>query len=346
MPAIGRRAFLAGSGGAALLATRARADAGFLEGEQLTIICASSAGTGNDATARLFAEHLAPRLPRTRISVENIDKAAGQVAEKTLWEAAPDGRTIAFLRSNAFFRALQDAQDDSFGLQDFVWLGGLSQECRVLVATAASGVADFAGLLARDRAFTLPVDSITSTRYIVALLVNAMLGTWLLPVAGYKGSANEMAAIAGEVDGVFGTYQTALPVLDSASGRVLLRIGQGYVPPPYDAAPQLADLPVKPADRWVLPLLEAEAGLGRIVAAPPGLPLPERAALRDLVAAVGNDPAFQAGATAIGLDVQVTPGDALAAQIAAIPRPDAETVARFQALTACGLARAKTGSAC
>ncbi len=343
---VGRRSFLAGVGGAALLARRARADTTYLNGETLRIIVASSPGSGNDATARLFAEHLARLVPRTQVVVENLDRAGGRIAEKTLWEAPPDGRTIAFLRSSIFYRMLQDAADYPYSLQDFTWIGSLSQESRVLVATAASGVADLPALLARDRPLTLAVDTVTSTRYIVALLVNALLGTRLLPIVGYKGAGIELAAVAGEVEGVFNTFESARPVIESAGGQVLLRVGQGRLPAPFDSAPALRDQALNPAHRWVLQLIEAEANLGRFVGAPPATPAAELAVLRGLLESVAADPGFQTAATAIGLDVAVTPGAELTTQIAGIPRPDAATAASFQALLDCGLARAETGGGC
>ena len=348
----GRRAFVTGLGALALAPRNLRADAGHLAGAGhlseagLRILVASAAGSGNDATARLFAKVAATLLPRTDVTVLNVDGAGGRLGEKAIWEAPADGLTVAFLRSSIFYRTLQEPSEYPYALTDFGWVGGLSRESRVLVATARSGVTSLEQLAARAVPFTLAADSTTSTRYLVALLVNALLGTRLKPVTGYDGSGVALAAIAGEVDGVFNTFESSLPVIEGAAGRVLLRVGAGRLPAAHAEAPALEDQAIRAEHRWVLGLVLAEAGLGRFVVAPPDTPAERLEALRALLAAVTADPGFLAEAGALGLDVAVTPGADLERQVAALPRPDAETVARFQALLACGLARAEGGPGC
>jgi len=316
------------------------------EGESLRILVASAPGSGNDATARLFAKVARGLLPRSEIAVLNVDGAGGRRGEKALWEAAPDGRTVAFLRSSLFYRLLQDGADYPYDLRSFGWIGGLSRESRVLVATGRSGVTSLRQLLERSEPFTLATDSTTASRTIVALLVNALLGTRLKPITGYDGGAVTLAAISGEVDGVFNTFESGLPVIEGAEGRALLRVGGGRLPPAYAEVPALEDQAIDPAHRWALTLVLAEAGLGRFLVAPPATAAPRLAAWRALLRAVAAEPAFLEGAAALGLDVWVTPGEDLARQVETLPRVDAATVARFQDLLACGLARAEGGGAC
>lgn len=342
-----RRRFLAAA--AVLpLALPARADTDFLAGETLTVLVASAAGSGNDLTARHFAEMLGRRLPRTRVAVQNLGGAGGLLGERAIREADPDGLTVAFLRSVFLYRPWLPLQPGQEVLDPatLAWVGGLSRESRVLVAGAKSGVGSLAELLARQAPFTLAADGTTSTRYFVALLVNALLGARLKPVTGYEGGAGTTALIGGEVDGLFNTFESSLPAIEGAGGRVLLRVGGGHLPAPHDAAPVLDDLAVAEGHRWVLPVIRAEADLGRFVVAPPGVPPERLARLRGLLEAVAADPAFLAGASALGLDVQVTPGDQLQQQLAGLPTPDAAKAAAFQALLACGLARSEGGGAC
>ena len=347
----GRRGFLRLGGGAALAALlpygRPRAAAGdYLAGERLRVVIASDAGSGNDAVARLFTEHLRPLLPDTEITLENIGGGGGRLAEKLLFESPPDGLTIAFLRSSMFYRILYAPQDYPYDLSSFSWLGSLSRERRVLLTTLKSGIVDLESLRAFDGPVRLALDSVSATSYQEALYLNVMLGTRLTPVPGYDGGGRNLAILNGEVEGRIANYESVLPLIEAGAATIALRINGTPLPPPFEGVALLHELPIDPQYDWLRRVMQAEADLGRIVAAAPGVPPERLQRLTELFFAVAGDPDFRAAALGMGLLVEPRDGATLQAGFAELPPRSAETVAKLEAMKACGLRLAEGAAGC
>lgn len=326
-----RRAFLGAAAMLALAPAPARA-VGFLEGADVELLVPSAAGSAADRLARGFAAGVESLVTGLRVAVRNDPRGDGRLAALALWQAAPDGRIWAFLSSNLFYSTLLEAAELPFRLDGFTWIGSLAPDRRVLLATAAAGLPDIAALRAAPATVLLATESRTSTNYREALLVNALLGCRIRPVTGYDGSARALAALAGEVQCLIGTYEAMTPLLEPAAGLILLRINDCVLPPPH-AAPWLGEL-AAPADAWVLELIRAQSSMGRCLATAPGTPDDLAAALRALFPRVLATPQFLAAAG--DLELAPLPGDELARRLSAALAAGSELGPRLAEVLAAG----------
>lgn len=344
----GRRRFLAGSLAAAagLAAGPARGAEDFLSGATLRILIPNSAGSGQDIAARLFARHLEARLPATRISAENHTKANGRVAALMAWEAEPDGLTLCFLNSNLLYAEILQEEELPFSMTDFAWLGSLSLDRRVMVVGNHTGIEKVEQLLARQAPLLQAADGANSSHYQAGLLVNALLGAWIRPVTGFNSSARSLALIRGEVDCLLGTWDNMTPVLDAGAGRVLLRLNDCDLPPEHGRVPWLGELPLHAGCEPVLAMIDGQSQLGRSVATSPGTPADRLGRLRALFLDIARDPAFAEEASANGLLVRPTTGEAIAVLLARLLADPAAAAESFRWALACGQARADSGQAC
>ncbi len=341
-----RRQLLAGLAGAALLPRIARAGDDFLVGRTLRILIASSIGSGNDSVGRIFARHAQRLLPETEVVVENHEGAGGRLAEKMLWQAEPDGLTICFMRASMTFRVLLDPAGHPYGFGDFTWLGCLSRDRRVLISRTGGGIDSIEALIARDAPSTAAVDNVNSVRFINATALNYLIGTRILPVPGYNGSEAFLSLVSGEVDVLLGTFETEKSLLDSGDAQGLLRLSDAPLPAPYDSLPSLTGLAIPDGKLWLLNLLQLEADLGRLVAAPPGLPPDRSERLRALMRSVVEDPKFVADMAVLGMALDPIIGEEIQARVVGAMSALGGGVGELQAVFDCGLQRAQSGTSC
>jgi tripartite-type tricarboxylate transporter receptor subunit TctC len=341
----GRRSFLLGAVGL-LAALDVKADAGFFAGETLRIILPNSAGSANDRVGRLLAEHLGRRLPATRIAVINETGANGRLAMLEVWEAEPDGLTVTIPTSNIIYSEILGDEGLPFSLRGFSWIGGLSQDRRIVVLGKKSKARDLDDILRGDRPLLLATDGQNSGTYVTALLLNAVLGCWLRPVTGYNASARALALLNGEADLLIGTTEAMMPQVEAGAGRAVLRLGDFALPAVRGAPPRLTDLPLAPDFAWIAEQLTLQAQVGRTLAAPPGMPTERLAAWRQLLTEVCLDPDFAAAAADTSLDLTCKPGQMVAETMQRLLHEREATAVRLRAALLCGQQRADSGTGC
>lgn len=336
-----RRAVLLGGLGALALPRSLSAD-DFLADATLRLIVSSSGGGSMESAGRLFARHLQARLPATRVAVELMGKANGRVAGLTLWQAKPDGLTLGMLNSNLIYSRLTGEEDLPFDLLGFDWVGSLTRDRRLLAVSLRSGLDSVEALLARREPLLLAAVAFTSGHATDAFMLNGALGTLIRPVPGYSAGQRLTAMISGETDCAIGSFESLQPLLEAGAARLLLALNQGPLPAPHVPPPQLVSY--LPTDRrWVVDLVDAQCALGRSVAAPPGIDPARLARLRALFDEIAADPAFVAEATAAGMHVEPTGGDALGPLLRQLREREADLATDFRALIACGRALAEGG---
>lgn len=115
MDRIGRRALLAAP---ALLAAGAAAAQDFPL-RQVRIVVGFAPGGANDIMARLLAQHLGARLPRTVFQVENRPGAGTLVAAEFVARAAPDGATLMYASLSTLISPLVNRGSNLDPVRDF-----------------------------------------------------------------------------------------------------------------------------------------------------------------------------------------------------------------------------------
>jgi tripartite-type tricarboxylate transporter receptor subunit TctC len=266
-----RRATLAAP--ALLLATRARAQAGF-PGRAVRIVVPYTPGGVSDITARLMAEPLAAMWGQP-VPVENRAGADGVIGTEVVARSAPDGHTLGLVSvghpvNAAYYKLPYDT------LRDF---GFVTQTTSTpLVVCAGKGFAPNSITELIAHAKKNPGVTFAGTGGVVRL-APVLFGQQTaidLSYVPYRGSTQAHPdLIAGRVDIMFDTVPAALPHIQSGSLKALATTGA-------KRAPQLPDVPTVGET-----LSGFEASTWGMVIAPAGLPEPVLAKLNaDCVAAL------------------------------------------------------------
>ncbi|WP_168733084.1 type 2 periplasmic-binding domain-containing protein [Aliigemmobacter aestuarii] len=232
-------------------------------------------------------------MPGTRLRIENIERAGGQIAASDLWRAPADGSVVGFLRSNLFYAELMERSTLDFGFTGFTFFGSITRGHRVLVLGNESRIENIETILSGDRIILKSADAVNSSHYYEALLMNALAGSRILPVPGFAGGARNMAVISGEVDCQIGSIEAVQPIIEAGAGRIVFRLTSAPLPEGLPDVPRLADHLRDPALAWAVRIIDAAAMLGRPFAGPPDMEPSAAGHWKVLFEAVVNNPAFR-----------------------------------------------------
>lgn len=290
-------------------------DADFFPGKTLTYIVGTKPGGGYDTYARLIARYLEKHLPGTRVVVENVPGAGHIIAVNRLYQSRPDGLTIATFNTGLLYAQLLHSAGVQFDLRALSWIGKAASDPRVLVVGQQTPYLTLTAAQTADTPLLLATSGLSSASHNdMALLAQALkLKVRLVP--NYGGSEAELAILRGDVAGTLGSYSALKLFVDNGHGRILLRVGS--VPGLDAAIPAAQALVTDDAGRALVTLVESFAELGRLTAAPPGVPAARLAVLRQAYQQALADPQLLAEAAKLGLPINPLYGETVAGRIVA-----------------------------
>jgi tripartite-type tricarboxylate transporter receptor subunit TctC len=328
----------------ALGAGLARADAveDFYRGRTITVYIASGPGGGYDAYGRLLAQYIGARIPvHPATIVENMPGAGGRTLANFLYnKATADGTAIGIMQAPIIMDPLlygKDAQGVLYDPRQFGWIGSLDQFTPMAVVWGTTGIKTIADAKGKEIKFGSSGGDVSERLY--ANLLNKMLGTDFVAVAGYSGSSEiALAMERGEIPAFVGWYwagmkRTKPEWLTQHLVNVLVQFG---IAPNPDMAgiPFIMDLLQKPEDRQVMKLALSNLSMARPFATPPHVPAERLAVLRTAFDATVKDPAFLADAAQQQLDITVFTGTQIDTLLKDIYATPPELVARVTAAMA------------
>jgi tripartite-type tricarboxylate transporter receptor subunit TctC len=319
----------------------------FFDGRTIRAIIPAGAGSGSDRSARQFLDAVRRFLPSARLRVENHDRAGGQIGASELWRAQGDGLTIGFPRSNLFYAELLHRETLDFSLADFTFFGSMTRAHRVMVLRNDAEARDIDDVLTGRSVVLKSADSVTSSHYYEALLMNALTGSRIRPVPGYAGGARNMAVINGEVSCQIGTLEAVQPILDTGVAKIVFRLSSAPLPAGMPEVPRLADHLRDPNLAWAVDVIDAVAALGRPVAGPPEIEPEAKAYWLTLFDAITADPIFREDARkADGMVIDPADGQTITALLAGLTNGRSGLQNDLEALLDCGqsLANGEAGS--
>jgi tripartite-type tricarboxylate transporter receptor subunit TctC len=234
-----RRAFSL-FGGAALLAGRARAQAGY-PSRPIHILVGYPAGGGVDLIARLLAEPMKATFGQTVI-VENRPGASAMIAAQAVATAVPDGHTLLAAASgeiatNQFLFKDKMSYDAQRQLAPVALVGIVP--CVVVVA-ATTPVHTPPELIAYARAnrgkLSFSSSGVGNPQQLAGELMNTMAGTDVLHVP-YRGAAPAVTDVAtGAVTMSFTSLAAALPLIQGGRIRAVAVTSRQRMPQLPDVA--------------------------------------------------------------------------------------------------------------
>jgi tripartite-type tricarboxylate transporter receptor subunit TctC len=303
---------------AALLPLPAAA-AGYFQGKTVTYIIATNPGGNYDAYGRLVGRHLEKKLGAERVAIKNVPGAGHIVGTNALNAAKPDGLTIGTFNTGLIYAQILNQDGVQFDLSKFGWIGKAAADARAIVLGNNSGLTSFDDLAAVKEPVLFAASGIGSASYNETKMLTDALDLKIEMIPGYQGNEGEMAMLRGEVVGQLGTYGSLKPFVDAGNGFFALAIGGEF-------KPQAIDYAKTDKARAIVNLIDANSNLGRLTAAPPGVPAEVLEELRDAYMAVMTDPEFLAEAEKLGLPIEPARGDVVEELIVAALQQSPETV--------------------
>ncbi|MFZ2067059.1 MAG: tripartite tricarboxylate transporter substrate-binding protein [Xanthobacteraceae bacterium] len=280
----------------------------FYKGKTVTLLVGGSAGGGYDTLGRAIARYIGHHIPgNPSIVVQNMPGAGGMVAMDYLVHTAEhDGSIIALVENGPPLAPLFGVKQARYDATKFNWLGTPSVETAVVLVWHTVPVNSLADLKARTT--TMGASGTNSTQAFYTRLVDAVLGTKMKSINGYKGLNDTFLAMErGEIDGSPSVFYSAITStrphwLPDHLAKAILQYGPRPVKD-LASVPFVPDLITAPEDKLLLQAAFAPLALGRPLVMPPGVPADRVAAIRQALADTFADPDFLADAKNIKLVV-------------------------------------------
>lgn len=285
---------------------------GALAGETIEFVVPYDPGGGYDLYARAIAPYLEEATGAT-VVVRNEPGAGGLAATAQTFAADPDGQRIQIVNGLGTLAAqLGGSEGALFEANDFSWLGRVSGEPDVVVASPESGFDSLDDLAAADEVRMVALGPGSNT-YIDALVLQEVLDLQGDIIVGFQGAPEALTSLLrGEAD----VFSSSLSSLSSA-------IESGDVVPlgvfAQDRADALPDVPtvseLESLDEQDRALLEAHSNLiasGRSIVAPPGMSEELLGELRSAFDEVLTDPELAEEASSQDRPIDFVPGSELA----------------------------------
>lgn len=292
---------------------------GYFEGKTITYIIATDPGGGYDAYGRLIGRHLEQKLGAEKVIYKNLPGAGHIVGANTLAASNPDGLTIGTFNTGLIYAQILQRDGIAFDLSKMSWIGKAAADARAIILGTNSGLKSFDELLASKETVNFAATGIGSASFTETKMLKDAFDLNIKLIPGYNGNEGEMAMLRSEVAGQVGSYGSLKPFIDTGNGFAAVAIGGGL-------QPQAIDYAKTDKARSIINLIDAMSNMGRLTAAPEGVPAPVLDELRDAYMAVMADPEFLAEAEKLGLPIDAARGDKVAELVNAALQQTPETV--------------------
>jgi tripartite-type tricarboxylate transporter receptor subunit TctC len=288
-------------------------------GKTITYIVATTAGGGYDTYGRMIARYMPKYLPGSRIIVRNVPGAGNIIGANAIYTARPDGTTIGMFNTGLIYNQLIGSAGMNFDIAKFTWLGKAATEARAVVLSTNSGIKSFDDMLrARDVKFA--TSGVGTASYFDTRILADALKLNIQVVNNFTGNTGELSMRRGEVAGQIGTVESLEQFVKSGAGFYALEISGSQAKLP--GVPNVAQYAKEERAKKLVALLQAMSELGRLQAAPPGVPAETLAVLRTAMEQTIKDPGFVADSEKLNLPIDFLPGDVVTEKIrAALMQP-------------------------
>lgn len=195
--------------------------ADFYRGKTIRLIVGFGVGGGYDANARLLARFIGQNLPgNPRVVVQNMPGASSLKAVQYLDNGAPtDGTVVTAFNAGLVMESSTKPEEIPIDLNNYAWIGSLSQEIRVCYVRSETGIRTWNDVLQSQR-LSLGETGRGSASYVDSGILKDILGVKVKTILGYAGSAEKMIAVErGELDGDCVSF-SSIPKKWLSEGRI------------------------------------------------------------------------------------------------------------------------------
>jgi hypothetical protein len=333
----------------AITASPALAQAPFYQGKQIKVLVGFSPGGGTDLYGRVIADGLSRHIEgKPSVVVQHMPGAGSVIAMNNYANKVPrDGSTLIIGTGQLLMRILLGVDGARAKISDFEALVATPMG-RITYASPSTGISSAKDILSPREPLILGVPEVIST--IDAVLGLTVLRAAFRPVMGYPGKSDiRLAFLRNEINIDSQTtpiYEQSVRPL-AADGKAVPLFAQGLMDgerllrdPAAPDVPSLAETyreiygsdPAGPA--WVSykAATRAVGNGGKILMIHGDAPLPARTAVKRAVAAMVKDAEFLKMSESVLEGYGFNTGEQLEANIAAIGKMDADSIAWLQDL--------------
>lgn len=314
----------------------AQSVADYFKGKRLTLVVSYGAGGSYGLYGRLVADQISAHLPgNPSVVVQYMRGAGGLKATNYLYNAAAkDGSFVGMVTKDLVVAQTLRPSKTKYDARKFNWVGRINEYVAIIIVMNGRGVKTFADI--KKKQLIMGVSGRNHHGYLLASMLNQLVGTKFKLVTGYRGAkAMNLAMEGGEVDARIGSSMTLKTQLAAQyrEGKLHVIVQSGE-----RKAAELPDVPLvntmfkNPADRKVAQLIDSGTIIGWSVLMPPGVPKERVAAWRTAFAKLATDPVLAARAKKAKADLSFKSGRDIAAFVDKVLSTDPSVFARARKL--------------
>jgi tripartite-type tricarboxylate transporter receptor subunit TctC len=300
----------------------------FYSNHQVTYIVPAGTGGGYALYGQIFSNHLGKHLPgNPTVIIKYMPGGGGNVAANYLYNVAPkDGSVISSLFSTLTVTQALHPSGAHFDATKFSWLGSIAPMINAVGVWHDAKAHDVEA--AKNTEVVMGATGKSSDLYIYPQIMNTVLGTKFKIVLGYDSSGAILLAMQkGEAQGMamgLEVWYATRPAWMKDKKVLLIAQTGAKRSKLIPDVPTLTELAKSADDKKIMTFLAAPAVLGRVVAAPPGIPADRLAVLRKAFDATMKDEDFRKDLTSRHLSVDPSAGPEILAylkEVSATPKP-------------------------
>lgn len=260
--------------------------------KDITFLVGSKQGGGYDTLARGIAPYIQKHLPGdVNVIVENEGGANGKIAANMLHNAEPDGYHFNIV--NTGLASTENDPGTEYSMTDWTWLGGLTDEYQIMVASNSSGIKSIEDVIERSGDLVFSSAGWSGTSDTSFLILSDYLDIEFDHIYHNGTSEKTLSLVRGDSD-------ISLNSADSIMDYILRG---DVVPIVYFGEERHNELPDLPTiSEAGYPELEGLGG-NRLIAAPPGLPNEIKEILTNAIREAAHDPDFLKWAETEGREI-------------------------------------------
>ncbi len=290
------RAFSVAAGSLALASMLAHGGAAqaaeFYKGKTVVVQVPSGSGGTFHVYCQIVAGQIGKHIPgKPKVIIQNLPGAGGAKSASYMMNAAPkNGSYIAMVAPGVITDPL--IRKHKYDARKFSWLGSVAARPFTIAMWHTAPFKTIDDL--KKAQSTLGTSGVASSGYIIPAFVNAVLGTKMKVITGYKsGGETNLAIERGEIQGRGNFYSGFTGVRPDwiKDKKLTFMLGIGPRHPELKDVPHLRDLLTPGSvEAKMYDLIEVNFNVGQAFFAPPGTRNDNLTILREAFAAMLKDP--------------------------------------------------------
>lgn len=282
----------------------------FYKGKTVTYIVATTAGGGYDAYGRLVADFMQKHLPGSTFVVRNMPGAGHLIGANAIYHSKPDGLTMGTFNTGLIYNQLIGLEGVRFDLKKMSWIGKAASDPRIFVISSKSPIKSFKDLRESKQVVNFATSGVGSASFVETKILSEALNLPIKIIPGFSGAEDMMAMRRDEITGIIGSRSSFEDFVKNGYARYIAQIGGKETD-----VPQLSSLISDPDGKALVALIQSQGDLGRLTAAPPGIPADRLEALRTAYGNALEDKELQARAAKLGRPVDPAVGEEVAKMV-------------------------------